>query len=424
MSKNQTTFDRAQMLIPGGVNSPVRAFGSVDGSPIFFDRAEGARFTDIEGREFLDLCMSWGPLILGHAHEAVVRQVQEAASRGLSYGACHTGEVELAERILRAFDWADQVRMVSSGTEAVMTALRLARGVTRRPLVLKFDGGYHGHSDSLLVSAGSGLVTQAIASSAGVPDEVAATTLVAPLDDEETVEAIFKAHGERIAAIVIEPMPANNGLLVQRDAFLEKLRMICNRYGALLIFDEVISGFRLHYGGYDARCGVLPDICTLGKIVGGGMPIGAVVAPRDIMGHLAPVGPVYQAGTLSGNPVSVAAGNATLGQLENSSSYEHLEALGSRFSQRLQEAAVVGLQLQRQGSILWPYLSSQTLPRRADAIDEGIRDRYRGLHGKMLRRGIYLPPSAYEVWFLSAAHSEGDVDQLADALISVVSESE
>jgi glutamate-1-semialdehyde 2,1-aminomutase len=420
MSKNQNTFSRAQAVIPGGVNSPVRAFASVDGEPIFFEHASGAHFTDLDGNEYLDLCMSWGPLILGHAHDVVVRRVQDAATRGLSYGACHAGEVELAERILRAFDWADQVRMVSSGTEAVMTALRLARGVTRRSLVLKFDGGYHGHSDGLLVSAGSGLVTQAIASSAGVPDEVAATTLVAPLDDEEAVEAIFRAHGDRIAAIVIEPMPANNGLLLQRQAFLEKLRIVCNRYGALLIFDEVISGFRMHYGGYGTLCGVQPDLCTLGKIVGGGMPIGAIVGPRGIMENLAPTGPVYQAGTLSGNPVSVAAGNATLAILEDSRAYAQLEALGSRFARRIQDAGISGLQVQRQGSVLWPYLSSQALPTRADAIDESIRERFMKVHSRMRREGFYLPPSAYEVWFLSTAHTEGDVDQVAAALIASV----
>ena len=422
MQSNIQQFDRAKAVIPGGVNSPVRAFASVEGSPVFFEQASGARFQDVEGREFRDFCMSWGPLILGHAHPGVVSAVQKAASRGLSYGACHAGEVRLAEQILEAFDWADQVRMVSSGTEAVMTALRLARGVTRRPLILKFSGGYHGHSDSLLVSAGSGLVTQAIASSAGVPKDVASTTLVAPLDDEEAVESLFEAYGEQIAAIVIEPMPANNGLLVQRREFLEKLRLICNRFGSLLIFDEVISGFRLHFGGYDSVCGVLPDICTLGKIVGGGMPIGAVVGPTDIMEHLAPLGPVYQAGTLSGNPVSVAAGSATLEALADEAVYEHLEALGARFEERIQAADLPDLKVQRQGSILWPYFSSEPLPRRADAIDEGIRDRFRQVHAQLLQDGFYLPPSAYEVWFLSTAHTMDDVDQLADALIRAVSE--
>ena len=424
MSQNRSLFEHASRVIPGGVNSPVRAFGSVDGSPVFFSSAAGAYCTDVEGKRYLDLCMSWGPLILGHAHPEVVSSVQKTAAKGLSFGACHAGELELAERILRGFDWADQVRAVSSGTEAVMTALRLARGITGRPLVLKFEGGYHGHSDSLLVKAGSGLVTQPIASSAGVPATIAGATLVAPLDDEAAIEEIFATHAQRIAAVVIEPMPANNGLLVQRNAFLKKLREICDRHCTLLIFDEVISGFRLGYGGYDARCGVTPDLCTLGKIIGGGMPIGAIVGPRQFMEKLAPTGPVYQAGTLSGNPVSVAAGCTTLAALEDGTAYARLESLGAQFEAHIKSAAPSGLTVQRQGSILWPYLSSNPLPSRADQIDDGIPDRYRHVHQRMLQCGIYLPPSAYEVWFLSLAHTPEDIDVLARTLVEVVGELE
>jgi glutamate-1-semialdehyde 2,1-aminomutase len=416
MTTSSEWFTRAKKAIPGGVHSPVRAFASVPGDPVFFSAGRGPKITDVEGREYLDFCMSWGPLILGHAHPEVVRAVQDAAALGLSFGACHGAEVELAETIVEAFDWADQARLVSSGTEAVMTALRLARGVTGRPLVVKFDGGYHGHSDSLLVKAGSGLVTQPIASSAGVPASIAEATVVLPFDDDQALADLFATAGDRIAAVVIEPMPANNGLLIQRPEFLRLLRSTCDAAGALLIFDEVISGFRLGYGGYGERVSVTPDLVTLGKIIGGGMPIGALVGRRAAMEHLAPLGPVYQAGTLSGNPVSVAAGLATLKLLRVPGRYAALDALGARLEAGVEALGLAEMQVGRLGSIVWLYCSSAAYPRRADAIDSAIGERFGGVHRGLLDRGFYLPPSAYEVLFLSAAHRAEDIDLLVAAI--------
>jgi len=303
-----------------------------------------------------------------------------------------------------------------------MTACRLARGITKRSKIIKFDGGYHGHSDSFLVKAGSGLVTQPIASSAGVPQEIADCTLVAPFDDEAAIDALFGEYGKEIAAVVIEPMPANNGLLVQRAGFLAHLRKLCNEHCTLLIFDEVISGFRLHYGGYGDLVNVQPDIVTLGKIIGGGMPIGAVLSTASLMSLLAPLGPVYQAGTLSGNPVSVAAGSATLMALSDSSVYTHLESLGAHFEEKIKTSGRSDIQVQRQGSIIWPYFSSRPLPRRADAIDPVIRQRFSSAHRALLEEGHYLPPSAYEVMFLSTAHRLSDVSEMTDALLRHLSE--
>ncbi|MBM4356036.1 MAG: aminotransferase class III-fold pyridoxal phosphate-dependent enzyme, partial [Deltaproteobacteria bacterium] len=310
MKRSNELFEKARTRIPGGVNSPARAFKAVGGNPVYVASAEGAELVDVDGNRYVDFCMSWGPLILGHARREVVEAVRQAAGKGLSYGAVHEGEIVLADLVLEAFPEYQRVRAVSSGTEAVMTALRVARGKTRRERVVKFDGGYHGHFDGLLVKAGSGLATLAIADSGGVPAGIAQTTLVAPLDDRPAVEALFERYGKEIAAVIIEPMPANNGLLLQRAEFLRFLREITTAHGALLIFDEVISGFRVRFGGYGQAVGVQADLVTLGKILGGGMPVGALVGPADIMDVLAPVGSVYQAGTLSGNPVSLAAGTA------------------------------------------------------------------------------------------------------------------
>ncbi len=416
-------FTQAQQVTPGGVHSPVRAFGSVPGDPVFFASASGSQATDADGRTYVDLCMSWGPLILGHADPAVVRAVQEAAPKGLSYGACHAGEVALAELIVSAFPSFDQCRFVSSGTEAVMTALRLARGATGRSKVIKFEGGYHGHSDALLVKAGSGLITAADPdsepSSAGVPAEVAATTLQVPFGDLDAVTRLFERVGHDIAAVILEPMPANNGLLVQTPGFLAGLRALTAEHGALLIFDEVISGFRTGWGGYSA--GVTPDLVTLGKVIGGGMPVGAVVGPRATMEHLAPTGPVYQAGTLSGNPVSMAAGHATLSQLADGAVYARLEALGARLQARIEGGRTRSWpQVQRVGSIVWLYLDEGALPTRADTISQTHVTRFNHLHGQLLDAGFYVPPSAYEVLFLSAAHTDAEVDALADAVLSAV----
>jgi len=406
-------FEKAKSCIPGGVHSPVRAFGSVPGDPVFFRSGEGAYIETESGQRLLDLCMSWGPLILGHAHPTVVQAVQEAASKGLSFGACHRGETDLAEQILKGFDWADQVRFTSSGTEAVMTAIRLARGISMRSKVIKFDGGYHGHFDSMLVKAGSGLATSGLANSAGVPEAFAADTIVLPFDDEAALEQAFIDHKDEIACVALEPVPGNNGLLKQRQSWLKRIRALCNEQCTLLLFDEVISGFRTCYGGVDGWMGVEPDLTTLGKIVGGGMPIGALLGKRRMMEQLAPNGPVYQAGTLSGNPVSVASGLATLRLLEDPAVYERLEQLGAYLEEGL--AAIDGVQVVRSGSLLWPYLGDQDIPRRADAIEAVHAERFSPIHAGLLARGFYLPPSAYEVLFLSTAHTEADLDGLIEA---------
>lgn len=424
LSQSEALFQQACNLIPGGVNSPVRAFKQVGGTPVYFAAASGSRVTDVDGNEYIDFCQSWGPLILGHSHPRVIEAVRCAAGRGLSYGACHRGEVELAELVLDAFPGFDRVRMVNSGTEAVMSALRVARGSTGRELVLKFAGGYHGHYDGMLVKAGSGLATHGTASSQGVPQQIAETTLVAPLDDEEAVAAQFERHGANIAAVIIEPLPANNGLLVQRPEFLKFLRETTDRYGTLLIFDEVISGFRLRYGGYGALVGTEPDIITLGKIIGGGMPLGAVVGRKEQMDLLSPLGGVYQAGTLSGNPLSLAAGITTLQQLRDGEAYEQLEALGSRFERQLAAGGQPLARCRRQGSIVWPYLCRDDFPRRADTIRAEAMERFTAMYHPLLERGFYLPPSSYEVLFISAAHGGDEIDGLAASINAELSNSE
>lgn len=417
-------FARACAATPGGVHSPVRAFGSVGGEPVFIERGEGAAVWDADGNRYVDFQMSWGPLVLGHADADVVAAVQQAAARGLSYGATHRAEVELAELVVSAFPGMAQCRFVSSGTEAVMTALRLARGATGRTLVLKFSGGYHGHSDALLVRAGSGLVTGtdagSEATSAGIAPDVARTTLVAPFGDDAALDAVFADHGADIAAVILEPLPANNGLLPQQRAWLQGVRRRCDAAGALLIFDEVISGFRLHFGGYGELVGVRPDLITLGKIVGGGMPVGAVVGPRALMEQLAPIGPVYQAGTLSGNPVSMAAGIATLQKLRNGDVYARLEALGARLEAGLRALNRDDVQVVRQGSIVWPWFAASAMPTTAEGAFDAHVGRFRTLHRPLLDAGFYLPPSAYEVLFLSVAHSEADIDGLVAAIAAAL----
>jgi glutamate-1-semialdehyde 2,1-aminomutase len=410
-------FDKAVTLIPGGVNSPVRAFKQVGGSPLYITRAAGSSFEDADGNYFVDYCQSWGPLILGHSRPEVVEAVSETAKAGLSYGACHAGEIELGELVLSAFPGFDRVRFVNSGTEAVMTALRVARGVTGRDLVVKFDGGYHGHFDGMLVKAGSGLATHAIASSRGIPASIARTTLVLPLDDEEAVNQMFAEYSNRIAAVIIEPLPANNGLLKQRLDFLQHLRDITTRNGSLLIFDEVISGFRFHFGGYWQLIGIEPDIFTLGKIIGGGMPVGALAGKAETMDLLSPVGSVYQAGTLSGNPVSLAAGKATLNILKNESPYDKLEQMGTLFRKKLENSGLPYARVQQAGSILWLYLDETEFPRKADEISSKAMERFTGMYWNLLDRGHYLPPSSYEVLFLSTAHKKEEVEALADDIV-------
>src|SRR5262245_17424574 len=353
-------FEAAQRVIPAGVNSPVRAFRAVGGTPFFVARAEGARIVDVDGRSYIDYLGSWGPLVLGHAPAAVVEAVTEAARRGTSYGAPTPGEVEMAELIARAVPSMEMVRLVSSGTEAAMSAIRVARGATGRDVILKFDGCYHGHADSLLVKAGSGGATFGVPDSAGVPAALAALTLTAPFNDLAAVERLLEAHLGRVAAVIVEPVAGNMGVVPPRPGFLEGLRELSRRPGALLIFDEVITGFRVAWGGAQARYGVRPDLTCLGKIIGGGLPVGAYGGSRDLMAHVAPLGGVYQAGTLSGNPLAVAAGLATLAALERDDVYARLEALGARMEAGIRDAARaagVPVTVNRVGSMLTAFFT-------------------------------------------------------------------
>ena len=410
---------RAEAVMPGGVNSPVRAFRAVGGDPLIVQAAAGALLRTVDGRELVDFVCSWGPLILGHAHPRVLEAVCRAAERGTSYGATCEAEIRLAERVRDAYPGLEMVRFVSSGTEATMSALRLARGATGRDLVVKFAGCYHGHADYLLVSAGSGLATFGTPDSAGVPEAFAALTRVLPLDDEAALEELFLREGSAIAAVIIEPMPANNGLLLQRPEFLRRLRELTEDHGALLIFDEVISGFRLGRGGAAERYGVTPDLACFGKVVGGGLPVGAFGGRRQIMQRLAPLGPVYQAGTLSGNPLAMAAGEATLATLEQEDGWTRLEQLGARLQEgfaAIAARAPLPVRLVRAGSVFWLSLQEGEPPRRADAIAGEAAARYRALFHALLSDGYYLAPSAYEVGFLSLAHTPAQIDGLLEAL--------
>ncbi len=418
-------FERAKQVLPGGVSSPVRAFGAVGGSPPVITSASGARVTDVDGNEFLDFVGSWGPLILGHAHPEVTAAVAAAVSRGTTYGAPTPSEVELAERLTAIYPGLEKVRFTSSGTEAVMSAIRLARGVTNRDLIVKFAGCYHGHADHLLVSAGSGLVTFGQPSSAGVPAAFAEKTLVLDLDDEEAFDTLIDERGEEIAAVLIEPIPANNGLLVQHAEFLAKLKLRTAGVGALLIFDEVINGFRVARGGAAELFGITPDLATFGKVIGGGLPVGAFGGRAEYMDQLAPLGPVYQAGTLSGNPVAMTAGLSTLEILEREDAWTKLEQLGQALEERISpilEAAPFPARLVRVGSIFWMSLQEGEAPRRADAIEPGAAEIYQRIFHGLLLRGITIAPSAYEVGFLSLAHTAADLDLLAVALSETLNE--
>jgi len=424
--ESRALFERAGRVLPGGVSSPVRAFGAVGGTPLVIRRGEGAEVEDVDGRRYLDFVGSWGPLILGHAHPAVVEAVQEAVSRGLTFGAPTPAEVELAETVVAAYPGLEQVRFVSSGTEACMSAMRLARGATGRDLIVKFSGCYHGHADPLLVQAGSGAVTFGHPTSAGVPAAFAERTVVLPLDSEERLRDLFRKEGGQIAAVIVEPVPANNGLLLQRREFLEAVREETAQCGALLIFDEVISGFRLGKGGAAGRFGITPDLVTFGKVIGGGMPVGAFGGTRDTMKNLAPVGPVYQAGTLSGNPVAMAAGIATLRVLEEEGGWDRLEVLGSELEKTLVPVlsrSRIPARLARIGSIFWISLQAgDALPRSSEAVEAAAAETYRAVFHGLLHRGVALAPSAYEVGFLSLAHQEDHVHRLGAALSEALSE--
>lgn len=420
---SRALFARALRVLPGGVSSPVRAFGAVGGEPLVISRGEGQEVEDVDGARYLDFVGSWGPLILGHAHPEVVEAVRRAAGRGLTYGAPCQAEIELAERVVSSYPGLEQVRFVSSGTEATMSAVRLARGATGRDLIVKFSGCYHGHADGLLVAAGSGASTFGRPTSAGVAEAAVGDTRVLPLDDEERLVDLFAREGDRIAAVILEPVPANHGLLVQRPEFLETVRNETRRAGSLLIFDEVITGFRLGPGGAAERYGIVPDLVCFGKVVGGGMPVGAFGGQRDVMRQLAPGGPVYQAGTLSGNPVAMTAGLTTLEVLRREDGWARLEALGQHLKQAMQPVASDGsAHLVRVGSIFWLSLQDE-IPRSAEAVDPGSTERYRVLFRSLLAGGIALAPSALEVGFLSLAHRPHDVERLAGTVVEALRES-
>jgi glutamate-1-semialdehyde 2,1-aminomutase len=423
-SSSENLFAKAQALMPGGVNSPVRAWQAVGGAPFLVAKGAGPRLYDLDGNSFLDYVCSWGPLILGHAHPRVVAAVQEAAARGLSFGAPTPGEVELAELLCRAVPSLEMVRLVTSGTEACMSALRLARAATGRSLVVKFDGCYHGHADSFLVAAGSGVLTQAIPGSPGVPPEIAGLTLSLPYNDLESVGQVFGSRGAEIAAVIVEPVAGNMGVVEPRPDFLSGLRQLCHRHGSILIFDEVITGFRAAWGGAQALCGVSPDLTCLGKIIGGGLPIGAYGGRRDLMAQMAPVGPVYQAGTLSGNPVAVAAGLALLTALQEGDIYAELENKGAWLARELHEAvarAGVPVTVNRVGSMLTVFFTPGPVTGLADAKKADLSAFARFFQG-MLRQGIYLPPSQFEAWFVSLAHTEANLEETVSAARRVLAE--
>jgi glutamate-1-semialdehyde 2,1-aminomutase len=411
LSRNDELFARAQRTIPAGVNSPVRAFRSVGGTPRFFARGEGAYLWDADGKRYIDYVGSWGPAILGHAHPEVVRAVMAAAAKGLSFGAPTEAEIEMAERLCRLLPSIELVRLVSSGTEATMSALRLARGFTGRSAIVKFEGCYHGHGDSLLVKAGSGALTFGQPSSAGVPPAIAGETIVLPYNDLDAVEAAFKADGARIAGIIVEPIAGNMNLVMPQRDFLPGLRAICDRHGSVLIFDEVMTGFRVHPRGAQGLFGVTPDLTTLGKVIGGGMPVGAFGGKRPIMEKIAPLGPVYQAGTLSGNPVAVAAGLATLSAIEAPGFYDRLSAATKSFVDGLEAAARragVSFCAQSVGGMFGIYFAER-VPQTYDAVMACDKARFNKFFHAMLDAGIYLAPSAFEAGFVSAAHSAEDI---------------
>ena len=411
-SRNQQLFEKSQSLIPGGVNSPVRAFRSFGGTPVFFKRGSGSRLWDEDGKEYIDYVGSWGPMILGHAHPDVIAAVQQTAVNSLSFGAPTALELEMAELVTQLVPSMEQIRLVSSGTEATMSAIRLARGFTGRSKIVKFEGCYHGHADALLVKAGSGALTFGQPSSAGVPPEVAAHTLTLPYNDNAAVEQLFDKIGNQIACVIVEPVVGNMNLIVPQNNFLQTLRDQCTKHGAVLIFDEVMTGFRVALGGAQQLYGITPDLTTLGKVIGGGLPVGAFGGRRDIMACLAPLGPVYQAGTLSGNPVAVAAGLATLKLIQAPGFHDRLGAMTKKLVEglaALAQKAGIAFSAQSVGGMFGIYFSAN-VPASFDEVMQCDKEAFNHFFHDMLDAGVYLAPSAFEAGFVSAAHTEVDID--------------
>ncbi len=416
-TKSGQLFQEAEAYIPGGVNSPVRAFRAVGGKPLFIRSGEGSKIVDADGNEYIDYVCSWGPLILGHAHPKVVRAIADAAKQGTSFGAPTERETELARMICEAVESVDQVRLVNSGTEATMSAIRLARGVTGRDKIVKFNGCYHGHVDSLLVKAGSGATTLGIPDSPGVTRGTSSDTVGLEYNNLDAVEQVFRREGDRIAAVIVEPVAGNMGVVPPCPGFLEGLRELTRKSGALLIFDEVITGFRLAYGGAQARFGIQPDLTTLGKIIGGGLPVGAYGGRRHIMQVIAPTGQVYQAGTLSGNPLAVSAGLATLRTLKENGVYERLEQMGAVLEEGLRDAARetgVHAYCTRVGSMFCTFFTDQPVRDYRTALTASV-EKYRQFFHGMVQRGVYLPPSQFETCFISLAHTDEDIAQTLSA---------
>ena len=411
MNKNQSLFEQSQTLIPGGVNSPVRAFGAVGGTPIFFKKGLGSRLWDENDKEYIDYINSWGPMILGHANQEVLDAVKQVSQNSLSFGAPTSRELAIAEEIIKLVPSIEQVRLVSSGTEATMSAIRVARGYTGRDKIIKFEGCYHGHADALLVKAGSGALTFGQPSSAGVPDDVAKHTLTLPYNNTEALEDLFASSGDEIACVIIEPVVGNMNLIIPHQEFLQSLRTLCTHHGAVLIFDEVMTGFRVDLGGAQTLFDVIPDMTTLGKVIGGGLPVGAFGGKKEIMQQLAPLGPVYQAGTLSGNPVAVAAGLKTLELIQRPHFFTKLSAITSNLVQGLMASAQqknIDFCARHVGGMFGMYFSKKA-PDSFDEIMQSDRDAFKKFFHLMLDEGIYFGPSAFEAGFVSAVHSEEDI---------------
>lgn len=412
-TNSKKLFEEAQEFIPGGVNSPVRAFKAVGDHPVFIEKAEGSKLYDADGNAYVDYICSWGPMLLGHQPEAVTKAVQEALLKGSTYGAPTAAEVEIAKLIVDAVPSVEMVRMVNSGTEATMSAIRLARGYTKRNKLVKFEGCYHGHADHLLIKAGSGALTFGVPSSPGVPESIASETLSATYNDLDSVKKLFAEYPDQIAAVIVEPVAGNMGLIPPVEGFLEGLREVTAEHGALLIFDEVISGFRASFGGAQKVFNIMPDITCLGKIIGGGLPVGAYGGKKEIMQHVAPVGPVYQAGTLSGNPLAMAAGIATLKELAKPGVYETIEAKAKKLAEGVQAAAEkagVTVSINHSASLLTVFFTGEKVDSYAAAMTSDTA-KFKVFFQSMLNQGVYLPPSQFECWFVSLAHTDEDIEK-------------